>query len=259
MLIDHYQMKKTISSLLVALLLFSCGMLKAQTFGIERPIMDRNLYLGFKVGINAMDMAYSKNRVSFVNHSVLYQNPLKAIDCLAGGITLERTLPMFSYGLEVMVTGTNAVKPADNTEFHYASQDSAFFVHVRVPIRVNLMRNKKTTPYLFVAPDVSTYIDYEFNEKLGIHGQSIWNGIAMQWGDSNAAWFNVHVLAGVGMNIRVEIGDYEFCTRVEAGYNLGLLNTLSKNLELERKTRGWEATVGLSFPLFKNPSFQWFM
>ncbi|MBR4391538.1 MAG: hypothetical protein IKT08_05490 [Bacteroidales bacterium] len=251
-------MKKAIPSLLLALLMLSCGLLKAQSFGLERPVTDRNLYFGFKVGINAMDMAYSKDRVHFVNHSVLYQRPFSkdALGCLVGGVTFERTLPRFSYGLEGMLTGTNAVAPADTTKFHYATQDTAYFLHVRVPIRLNLLKDKKVTPYLFVAPDVSTYIDHKIGKK-GPH--SIWNGMEVNWGSNNTNWFDIHLIAGAGMNVRIDWGDYEFCARLEAGYNLGLLNTIPKELKLQRKTRGWETTIGLSFPLFKNPSYQWFM
>ena len=83
-------MKKNILFILTATMLLSCGLLKAQDFGIESPITEKNIGVGLKGGLSAMDMAYKMGKKSFVNHTVLYQHPWEVIHCFAGGITVER-------------------------------------------------------------------------------------------------------------------------------------------------------------------------
>lgn len=251
------QMKKTIYLILSAVFLLSCGLLKAQVIGIESPIAEKNIFIGIKGGVNAMDMVYRTNENSFVNHSVLYQRPYQALSCLVGGITVERTTPRFSYGAEVLITGLNAQKPAD--ESRYAEHDSAFFANLRIPVRLNLFTKSRVVPYVFVAPQISTYIDAKITDKIGFKGYSKWNGVSMDWGRRNAAPIHLSVLAGLGINYKIDIKNYEVLTRLEAGYQLGLLNTLPSNINMSRKARGWEATISLSFPLFTNPHYSWLM
>ena len=204
-----------------------------------------------------MDMVYRTQDNSYVNHSVLYQRPYQAISCAMGGITLERVTPRFSYGVEVSVSGWNAVKPAD--EIRYAEQDSAFFANLRIPVKLYLVTNAKALPYVFVAPQVSTYLDAQITNKIGFKGYSKWNGVSMDWGTRNATPIHISVLAGLGMDYRIDIKNYEIRARLEAGYQLGLLNTLPSTINMSRKARGWEATIGVTFPLFTNPHYSWLM
>ena len=250
-------MKKSFLIILTTTMMLSCGLLHAQDFGIESPITEKNIGIGFKGGISAMDMAYNMGKNSFVNHTVLYQHPEKAIHCFAGGITVERMTPRLSYGVELMLTGLDARKPTDS--IRYAESDSAFYAHLRIPVRLNLHQGKRFVPYVFVAPEVSTYLYLPINDKFTINGYSVWNGVGMNWGNKNAAPLNVSVMAGAGVNYKIEVGNYEILARFEAGYQLGLLNTLPNNLGITRKTMGWEATLGLVFPLFKNPHYTWLM
>lgn len=252
-----FQMKKSILIILTATMMLSCGWLHAQDFGIESPVNEKNIGIGLKGGLSAMDMAYKMGKNSFVNHTVLYQHPERAIHCFAGGITVERITPRLSYGLELMLTGLDAVKPADS--IRYVEQDSAFYAHIRIPVRLNLLKGRKFIPYVFIAPEVSTYLYLPITEKHTINGYSVWNGVGMNWGNKNAAPLNVSVLAGAGVNYKIEIGNYEILARFEAGYQYGLLNTLPNGIGMSRKMRGWEATVGLVFPLFKNPHYTWLM
>lgn len=261
-------MKKSIQFLVVAVLLFASLPLKAQIIGIESPIREKNLFIGFKFGVSAMDAAYTrtinnKTKDQFVNHSILYQRPdsLQILNCLAAGITLEHTLPYFSYGLDLMVTGINAQQNEADTTFRFATQDSAFFLHARVPVRFYFLKEKPVMPYLMLAPDFSTYVHYG-NESFAINGYSEWNEYDIKWGSRNARAFHLNLVAGAGMVVKINVGDYQMWGRFEAAYNLGLLNTVkgfAEGIEITRKMRGWEATIGLSFPLFKNPSYSWMM
>ena len=250
-------MKKSIVILLVSAVLLSCGLVKAQDIGIESPINEKNICIGLKGGVSAMDMVYQIGTKSFVNHTVIYQHPEKMAHCFVGGVTLERTTPRLSYGIELLLSGLDARKPADS--IRYVEQDSAFYVHVRIPVRLNLYNGKKFIPYVFLAPEASSYIYLPFSEKLTYNGYSVWNGVGMNWGTRNATMLNVSLLAGAGVNYRIDIGNYEILARFEAGYQLGFLNTVPEALGVSRKIRGWEATLGLSFPIFKNPHYSWLM
>lgn len=268
-------MKKTIPYLFIAALLFVFLPVKAQYIGIESPIREKNLMIGLKVGVNAMDMAYAVNREQqaeqFVNHSVLYSRSTltdihQLLSCMMGGITFERTLPHFSYGLELTVNGLNAKDRSG--KHHMAKSDSAYYASVRIPVRVSFLKHKRVSPYVFAAPELSTYISMDSIPVLGnsIHGYSVWNNYGVSWGNKYATPLNLNILAGAGINVKIDISDYQFWARFEAAYKLGLLNTVPKKVlpdtpdtEITRKMRGWEATIGLSFPLFKNPSYHWLM
>lgn len=262
-------MKKSIKILIAIAMLASCVPLRAQIIGTESPIASKNLFIGFKAGVTAMDVAYTmknnnKTTDQFVNHSILYQHPdsLQILSCLTTGITIERTLPNFSYGLELTVSGLNARQNKADSTFHFATQDSAFFLHARVPVRLYFLQKEKVSPYVFLAPDFSTYAYVPINDELTINGQSVWNEYQVKWGNKNARAFHLNVVAGAGMVVKINVGDYQIWGRFEAAYNLGLLNTVkgtSEDFNVTRKMRGWEATIGLSFPLFKNPSYSWMM
>jgi len=263
-------MKKTIQSILILALLFACPILRAQMIGIESPVQEKNIMIGFKAGVNAMDMAYAITNTnedlgttSFTNYSALYKG--KWLSSLAGGISVERTLHQGSYGLEFMVTSLNALNTSD--EYHFATQDSAFYLNARIPIRAYILRNKKATPYVMVAPELSTYVTADTIALINnaVNGYSVWNGHNINWGTKYANTFNFNILVGAGVNYKINLADYQIIARFEAAYKLGLLNTLPKtidiapDMEIKRMMRGWEATIGLSFPLIKNPSYQWMM
>lgn len=243
-------------------LALSCWSLQAQS--IEDPIMKNNLFLGVKAGVTAMDMAYTKGNTSFVNHSVLYSNPKNILSCSVAGLTVERSLPGFSYGVECLLTGLNAQSPkVSNGQPDYVRQDSAFFLNVRVPLRLKFLNNQRPDqsvafhPYVFVAPNVSTYLYAPLSQDLVINGYSVWNGEGIKWGRKNTQFLNLSVVGGLGLESDIEVGMYVIRARFEAAYHYGLLNMAPEALGMDRKTRGWEATLGVSFPLFKNPHYAW--
>lgn len=229
---------------------------QAQSLGKESRVLAKNINIGIKGGVNALDMAYSNENNAFVNPSILYSKPLQMTSCLMGGIYVERTLPRFAYGVEFLVNGLNAVN-VDTVKPHYATQDSAFFAQVRIPVKVRFFSDKNVVPYIFVAPSVGTYLSAEFLGTV-YDGYSIWNGESISWGTNNTRSLQMNVVAGAGVDFKIPVSLYEINLRVEACYTLGLLDLTSPNLSFNRKTRGWEATIGVNFPLFTNPSYVWF-
>lgn len=203
-----------------------------------------------------MDMRYSNSDNSFINHSALYQNPLKQVSgCFIGGIFVERSIPKYSYGIEFMVHGLNAVSKKDKPQ--YAAQDSAILASIRIPLKVKFLEDKMFSPYVFVAPSIGTYIT-DTIAGMGFDGYSTWGGNKIQWGKKNTSSVNLNVIAGAGVEGKIPVGLYEVRVRFEAGYNISILNMNASDLNFKRRMMGWEATLGVAFPLFLNPSYSWF-
>lgn len=242
-----------------------------RSFGLERRVPLKNIYLGVKAGTNALGMRYTQQVVKrdtlIYNPSALWKGDL--INCLSGGITVERTLPHFSYGVEGMIMGldarsTDTVKPV-------FERDSAWLVDIRIPLRLKFLEDYACSPYVMVAPSFGTYlsvIDSVATDgnviSYAINGQSEWNGMIINWGTNNTRSFHFGLLAGIGMDVKIPIGNYEAKLRVETTYQLGLSNLFpkkfsNKDLKVSRTLRGLEATIGISFPLFGNPHYSWMM
>ena len=270
-------MKKQLLSFIFVLFALPFTVLQAQSIGIERRVPLKNLYFGVKGGVNALGMRYSGQRYSaahqemedysFTNLSTLYQGDVTS--CVAGGVTVERTLPNFSYGLEAVILGLNA-KAAKDVKDLPAKQDSAFLVDIRIPIRVRFLEDYACSPYLFIAPSVGTYLyvpekvettenGQERVTRRAINGQSIWNDTPIDWGTNNTQTIHYGVFAGIGMDVKIPIDNYEAKLRVECGWNQGMSNFMPKKSEVRRKASGVEATIGIRFPLFDNPSYSWMM
>lgn len=249
-------MKNSARFLLLLACLAIVTFAKAQYNYKESLVMEKNIFVGFKGGVTAMDMRYSNSDLSFTNHSVLYQNPIKKVSsCFIGGFFVERSIPRYSYGIEFMVHGLNAVASEEHP--HYATQDSAFYACVRIPLKIKFMEDKLFSPYLYVAPGIGTYVS-DTIANIGFNGYSIWGGKTVQWGTINTSSVNLNVIAGAGVEGKVPIGLYEIRIRFEAGYNFGLLNMNASDVNFKRRMMGWEATLGVAFPLFINPSYSWF-
>ena len=257
------KMKSILRCLIVLALTLSVSFAEAQVIGKESLVLKKNIFIGFKGGITALDMQY-KNAEGhqFVNHSAIYQGIGNFKSCLTGSIYVERSLPRFSYGVELVFNTMNA-KCRPGSE-HYSLQDSAYFASVRIPVKIKFLEEDLFSPYLFVAPSIGTYVS---DTVIGLCSTSVINGGLMTWGTKNASKINLNVLAGAGVEGKIQVGLYEFRARLEVCYNLGVLKMTPKKHYLDidppvdypygTRMRGWEATIGLAFPLFVNPSYSW--
>ena len=268
-------MRKLLILIILVLSTLSITILQAQPIGLERRVPLKNIYFGVKCGVNAIGMRYSGKQYSkesqkmedysFNNLSTMYQGDITS--CFVGGLTVERTLPGFSYGLEGVILGLDAQARKQASP---AQQDSAFLIDIRIPLRIRFLEDYTCSPYIFIAPTVGTYLyvseKVELLENGGervvrraINGQSIWNETPIEWGTNNTRTYHYGVLAGIGMDVKIPIDNYEAKFRVECGWNQGLNNLMPKKSNITRKLNGLEATIGISFPLMDNPSYSWMM
>ena len=175
-------MKNTFRCLIVLALALSVSFAEAQVIGKERPVMEKNIYIGFKGGVSAMDMRYKNGKGdSFVNHTALYQSFGNIKGCLAGGVFVERTLPGWSYGIEFNFNMVNAISRPDKP--HYALQDSAYIANIRIPVKLMFLEDYLFSPYVFAAPEIGTYVS---DTSFSMTSQSVINGQQVVWGSANA-------------------------------------------------------------------------
>ena len=253
-------MKKEACFLLFIVLAFFGNTGKAQSFGLEEPIMEKNFFVGVKGGVSALDMMYQMHDTSFINPSQLYQGPNRIIKHMVAGLVVERSIPNFTYGLELNVSKLSAAPVIDTTKpAPLVTRDSCYLVNVRVPIRVRFLEKKLFSPYIVAAPSVGTYFSGKWPlSGTRLDGYSEWNGQEITWGTKNTKNFFFSLYAGIGVEGKIYLDTYQFRLRLEGGYNLGLTNMSQPQLP-ERKVRGWEASLGIVFPLLINPSYRWMM
>ena len=283
-------MKNTVRCLIVLAFTLSVSFAEAQVIGKENLVLKKNIFLGFKGGASAMDMKYSYNesvdKENFINKTALFKAPL---GCWTGGFFVERTLPGWSYGIEFNLNHLYATEkipdnhndPNSNKNAENPSWDSVYFANIRIPVKLKFLEDDLFSPYLFMAPEIGTYISDSIAGSIPVYSYSSIDGAEEEaWGPDNARKLNLNLVAGAGVEGKIQIGLYEIRARFEAGYRLGLLSTTPKYIQtstpdpsnsndpnattpqpeaypFKRMMRGWEATIGLAFPLFINPSYSW--
>ena len=276
-------MKNTVCCLIVLAFTLSVSFAEAQVIGKENLVLKKNIFLGFKGGVSAMDMKYSYNesidKDNFINKTALFKAPL---GCWTGGFFVERTLPGWSYGIEFNLNHLYATeKKPDNPskglkDAQNPSWDSVYFANIRIPVKLKFLEDDMFSPYIFMAPEIGTYISDSIASSIPGYSYSSIDGEQEAWGPDNARKLNLNLVAGAGVEGKIQIGLYEIRARFEAGYRLGLLSTTPKYIPqdpntndpnatppqpeaypFKRMMRGWEATIGLAFPLFLNPSYSW--
>lgn len=246
-------MRHTFRILLLLVLSFSLMYAKAQRrVRTENLILEKNIFIGVKGGVTALDMQYKKDKDSYLNHSALYQG-INIPSCLSGSVYIERTIPYFSYGIELSISHLNAIDPKNQSPY---TQDAAFITSVRIPLRMKLLEERQLTPYIIFSPGISTYLN-DTIAGIPFNSYSMWNDVETTWGKDNTKRLNINVIAGIGTDVKIPLMMYEIQARIEVCYNFGLLNMTPKSQDFERRMRGWEATIGLAFPLFTNPSYGW--
>ena len=274
-------MKNTVRCLIVLAFTLSVSFAEAQVIGKENLVLKKNIFLGFKGGVSAMDMKYSYNesidKDNFINKTALFKAPL---GCWTGGFFVERTLPGWSYGIEFNLNHLYTTeKIPDNPDkglkdAQNPSWDSVYFANIRIPVKLKFLEDDMFSPYIFMAPEIGTYLSDSIASSIPVFSYSSIDGEDIEWGPDNARKLNLNLVAGAGLEGKIQIGLYEIRARFEAGYRLGLLSTTPSYLPIntndpdntdpqpeaypfKRMMRGWEATIGLAFPLFLNPSYSW--
>ena len=206
----------------------------------------QSFVLGVRGGVNIFDMHYSSNDVSFYNHKYGFGKQL--------GMFVGYEVKGFFVKLDALYTARGVKLSWSDINYRL----DANYLDLRLPIGYAFFWRKKVQPYIMVAPSAN----------LAIGGKAYYNsqGTSVNVNLSNASIspLDFSVFFGGGMRFPIPIGEHRLYIGLEAGYNLGFLNTFS-DMELNntanavnlpiyevsgtRKNVGIEAAVTLSWAI----------
>ncbi len=232
-------MKKIVVFLFVAISVLGTYAQKAEPSA-------QSFVLGVRGGVNIFDMHYSSNDVSFYNHKYGFGKQL--------GMFVGYEVKGFFVKLDALYTARGVKLSWSDINYRL----DANYLDLRLPIGYAFFWRKKVQPYIMVAPSAN----------LAIGGKAYYNsqGTSVNVNLSNASIspLDFSVFFGGGMRFPIPIGEHRLYIGLEAGYNLGFLNTFS-DMELNntanavnlpiyevsgtRKNVGIEAAVTLSWAI----------
>lgn len=227
-----------------AFLMMSCLETEAQNSFIDKT------EIGFRYGMNYADLNYSNKMFEMYTHKDNWQNQF--------GIFLTRHVSShFAIRPEIEFINRGAILRFEDINY---KMDAKYF-DFGFPLIVSFAPNAAVNPYLFVAPEICIVREGEITFKSHQTGK-----LTTDLNVVNIRPFDVGVMAGLGLEVPIDINGFRFSLAAEAGYSLGLLNTFSDD-ELDgdaivlnpspytftpegsRNNRGIEASVTLSLPL----------
>ena len=235
---------KHIKTFLVALCMMACVTATTQNTFTNRT------EIGFKYGWNHADMNYSHKMYDIYKHKDNWQNQF--------GFFMKSNVGDH-FAIRPELTFINRGTRLKFEDISYKIE--AKYFDFRLPLMVSFAPHGAVNPYLFIAPELCVVREGEitFNSLQT-------DKIATDLSLSNIRTYDVAVMAGLGLEVPIHIGQFRFSIAAEAGYSLGLLNTFADD-ELDgdalvlnpspytytpdgiRTNRGIEAAVVLNLPL----------
>ena len=202
--------------------------------------------LGARGGVNIYDMHYSSSDVSFYDHQNGFGKQL--------GMFAEFDVKGFFVRLDALYTSRGVKLSWYDINYRL----NANYLDLRLPIGYAFFWRKKVQPYIMAAPSAN----------LALGGNAYYNSRAtyanVDLSNASISPLDFSLFVGAGMRFPIPIGSHKLYIGVEAGYNLGFLNTFS-DMELNntanavnlpvyevngtRKNVGIEAAVTLSWAI----------
>lgn len=176
-----------------------------------------------------------------------YSHPLMGNMGIIGGVAFERVMNNHTtIGIEalyamrsVKLSHTLTDQPV-NTVINYSNDIKKNFdanyteIAVQAPFSYyfNNTPNAMFRPYVFAAPRVTVPLAGTMRwERQSLHNDSIlstqYDTIAMS--KQNFKSFNVGLVLGGGVLMRINLNSYYFLVKLDASYHIGLINTHTKN------------------------------
>ena len=235
---------RTAKTILFALCLAACTTATAQSAFTNRT------ELGFKYGWNRADMHYSHKMYNMYKHRDNWQNQF--------GFFMKSNVSDH-FAIRPELTFINRGTRMKFEEINYRIE--AKYFDLRLPLMISFAPHSAVNPYMFITPEVCIVRKGEitFNSP---QTDKITTDLSL----SNIRNCDVAVLAGLGLEVPIRIGQFRFSLAAEAGYSLGLLNTFADD-ELDgdayvlnpspftytpqgrRTNRGIEAALVINLPL----------
>lgn len=223
-------------------------------------VFPRNL-IGVRGGLNLSDMRYSQKLVDRYKH---YWQPQGMLG-LFGHFQLGNS--NLSLRPEVTLIGRADSLVWKDVEYRM----KAHYVDFRLPLTYNFrIDGSHVSPYLMVVPEFGM----AYGGKIGYHADDFPNGVTAKVTKADINQFDAGVMFGAGLDFLVETKSIPLLLSVEAGYNLGLLNTFAQReikdnpdiaeadrsiianrffgaelWQKERKNRGIEVALRIALPL----------
>lgn len=209
----------------------------------------KNTYIGVKAGLNVQGIEYKGDGISSNTETAILNIP----NNIMGGIFVERSLPRYSYGMELNYAGMASKNSIERGTQTTNLTHRAEFLTVRTPLRFKLIADKAITPYVFVAPCLGTY------ESVLDSCHTQMGNTDVTWGTLNMIDFHVSCIAGAGIDGKLTMGGYHVLLRLEGAYNYGIRDIWVSNEAIRGYLRGWEASISIAFPLQRNDDvcMQW--
>lgn len=223
-------------------------------------VFPRNL-IGVRGGLNLSDMIYSQKLVDRYKH---YWQPQGMLG-LFGHFQLGNS--NLSLRPEVTLIGRADSLVWKDVEYRM----KAHYVDFRLPLTYNFrIDGSHVSPYLMVVPEFGM----AYGGKIGYHADDFPNGVTAKVTKADINRFDAGVMFGAGIDFLVETKSIPLLLSVEAGYNMGLLNTFAQReikdnpdiaeadrsiianrffgaelWQKERKNRGVEVALRIALPL----------
>ena len=223
-------------------------------------VFPRNL-IGVRGGLNMSDMIYAQKLVDRYKH---YWQPQGMLG-LFGHFQLGNS--NLSLRPEVTLIGR-----ADSLQWKDVQyRMKAHYIDFRLPLTYNFrFDGSHVSPYLMVVPEFGM----AYGGKIGYHADDFPKGVTAKVTKADINQFDAGVMFGAGVDFLVETKSIPLLLSVEAGYNMGLLNTFAQReikdnpdiaeadrsiianhffgaelWQKERKNRGIEVALRIALPL----------
>lgn len=188
---------------------------EAQTAEDGTELAAPHCWIGIRGGLNLSDMVYSHKPVDRYHHFLQPQGLVG----LFGHFQLGES--NFSLRPEVTLIGR-----ADSLEWKDVQyRMKTHYIDFRLPVTYNFrIEGSRVSPYLMVVPEFGL----AYGGKIGYHADDFPKGVTAKVTKADVKGYDAGLMFGAGVDFQVNAGNTPILMSVEAGYNLGLVNTFAQ-------------------------------
>lgn len=181
----------------------------------ETPVVFPHCLIGIRGGLNLSDMVYSHKPVDRYSHFLQPQGLV--------GLFGHFQLGESNFALRPEVTLIGRADSLEWKDVQYRMK--THYIDFRLPVTYNFrIPGSRVSPYLMVVPEFGM----AYGGKVGYHADDFPNGVTAKITKADVNNYDAGVMFGAGVDFLVKAGNVPILMSVEAGYNLGLLNTFAE-------------------------------